>query len=78
MNISLTILVAFALGKKSLYLELLWSAFSRIRIEYGEIRSISPYSVQLRENADENSSEYVHILRCVESREYQKDLSSFF
>ena len=27
-----------------------WSVFSRIRTEYGKIRSISPYSVQMREN----------------------------
>ena len=26
---------------------------SRIRTEYGEIRSISPYSVRMRENADQ-------------------------
>ena len=30
--------------------ELFWSAFFRIRTEYGEIRSISPYSVRMREN----------------------------
>ena len=30
-----------------------WSAFSRIRTEYGEIRSISPYSVQMRESMDQ-------------------------
>ena len=27
-----------------------WSVFSRIRTEYGKVRSISPYSVQMREN----------------------------
>ena len=27
-----------------------WSVFSRIPTEYGEIRSISPYSVRMREN----------------------------
>ena len=30
-----------------------WSVFSRIRTEYGEIRSISPYSVRMRENTDQ-------------------------
>ena len=41
------------LCKKCPYLELFCSVFSRIRTEYGEIRSISPYSVvQMRENAD--------------------------
>ena len=40
-----------------------WSVFSRIRIEYGEIRSISPYSVRMRENTDQENSEYGHFLR---------------
>ena len=30
-----------------------WSVFFRIRSEYGEIRSISPYSLRLRENTDQ-------------------------
>ena len=29
------------------------SVFSRIRTEYGEIQSISPYSIQMRENTDQ-------------------------
>ena len=29
-----------------------WSVFSRIRTAYGEIRSISPYSVRMRANTD--------------------------
>ena len=41
-------------------MELFWSIFSRIWAEYEEIRSISPYSVQMRENADQNNSEYGH------------------
>ena len=43
-----------SLRKKCPYSELFWSAlsaFSRIWIEYGEIRSISPYLVQMWENA---------------------------
>ena len=32
---------------------ILWSVFSHIRTEYGEIRSISPYSVRMRENTDQ-------------------------
>ena len=51
------------LREKCPYLELFWSAFSFILTEYGEIRSISPYSVQMRENADQNNSEYGHFLR---------------
>ena len=46
-----------ALLKKGPYPKLFWSAFSRTRTEYGEIRSISSYSVQMRENADQNNSE---------------------
>ena len=36
---------AISLREKCPYSELFWSAFSRIQTEYGEIRSISPYSV---------------------------------
>ena len=43
--------------------ELFWSAFSRIWTEYGEIRSVSTYSVRMRENADQNNSQYGHFLR---------------
>ena len=52
------------LRKKCPYSELFWSAFSRIRTEYGEILPISPYSVRMRENADQNNSEYGQFLRC--------------
>ena len=45
------------LPEKYPYSELFWSAFSRIRTEYGELQSISPYSVRMRENADQNKSE---------------------
>ena len=34
------------------YSEFFWSVFSRIRAEYGETRSITPYSVWMRENTD--------------------------
>ena len=44
------------LCKNDPFLELFWSAFSRIRTEYGEIRSISQYSVPMRENMDQNNS----------------------
>ena len=46
------------LCKNCPYSELFWSAFSYIRIEYGEIRSIFPYSVRVRENTDQNKSVY--------------------
>ena len=49
------------LRKECPYSELFWSAFFCIWTEYGEIRSISPYSVRrMRENAGQNNSEYGH------------------
>ena len=44
------------LREKCPYLELFWFAFSRIRTEYEEIRSISPSSVWIWGNADQNNS----------------------
>ena len=38
---------AVTLRKKCPYSELFWSVFPRIRTEYGDIRSISPYLVQM-------------------------------
>ena len=35
-------------------------AFSHIRTKYGEIRSISPYSVRMWENTDQNNTKYGH------------------
>ena len=46
------------LHEKYPYSEYIWSAFSRIETEYGEILSISPYSLQMRENADQKKSKY--------------------
>ena len=46
---------------------LFWSVFSRIRTEYREILRISPYSVRMRENTDQNNSEYGHFLRSVKT-----------
>ena len=51
-----------ALRKKCSYSELFWSVLSHIRTEYGEIQSISPHSIRMRENADQNNSEYGHFL----------------
>ena len=50
--------LSIALGEKCLYSELFWSAFSRIRTEYGEILHIFLYSVQMRKSAEQNNSEY--------------------
>ena len=51
------------LREKCPYLELFSSVFYRIRTEYGETLRISPYSVRMRGNADQNNSEYGHFLR---------------
>ena len=45
--------------------ELLWSVFSRIRTEYGEVLRVSPYSVRMRENRDQKNSKYENFLRSV-------------
>ena len=37
--------------------------FPRIRTEYGETRSISPYLLQMRKNTDQENSEYGHYSR---------------
>ena len=52
-----------SLRKKYPYSELFWSVFSRILTEYGDIRSISQYSVQMRENTDQNNYDYGHFSR---------------
>ena len=46
------------LREKSLYLELFWSVFYRIRTEYCNIFPVSPYSVRMWENTDPNNSKY--------------------
>ena len=51
------------LHKKCLYSELIWSVYSLIRTEYGELLHISPHSVRMRENTDQNNSEYGHFSR---------------
>ena len=43
--------------------ELFCSVISHISTEYGEIRSISPYLVRIREYAVQNNSEYRHLAR---------------
>ena len=40
------------------YSELFWSVLPRIRTEYREVQSISPYSVRMQGNTDQNNSEY--------------------
>ena len=65
------ILLWFKLRKKCPYSELFWSGFSRIRAEYGETRSISPYPARMLENEDQNNSDYGHFLCSVSNREYK-------
>ena len=50
-----------SLRKKCPYPELFWSGYSRIWNEYGE--SFSLLSVRIRENTDQNNSEYEHFSR---------------
>ena len=49
--------------EKCSYLKFFRSLLYRILTEYGEIRSISPYSVRMRENTDQKNSEYGHFSR---------------
>ena len=51
------------LFEKCPYLEFSWSLFSCIRIEYGDMSSISPYSVQTWENTDQKNSKYGYFSR---------------
>ena len=56
------------LRKKCPYSELFWSAFSRIRIKYGEILHLSVFSTNAGKcgrKADQNNSKYGHFLRSV-------------
>ena len=61
------------LRKKCPYSELFRSVFSHIRTQYGEIKSIFPYSVRMQENTDKNNSEYGHF-----SRSEKSNYSSYF
>ena len=45
-----------ALYEKCQYSGFFWFVLSRIWIEYGEIRSISPYSLQMQENTDQKKN----------------------
>ena len=49
------------------------SYFSRIWTEYGEVRDISPHSVQMRENKDQKNSDYGHFSRSVFQRPAQEN-----
>ena len=49
--------------EKGTYSEFFWSVFSRIRAEWGDLQSKSPYSVRMRENTDQKNFEYEPFLR---------------
>ena len=55
---ALTVLINQELCENCPYSELYWSEFSRFRTEYEEVRSISPYLVQMQEKVDQNNSQY--------------------
>ena len=64
-------LANYTAWKVSVY-RFFWSVFSHIRTEYGDICSISPYSVQMRESTEKKNSEYGHFLRSVIPRVFLK------
>ena len=51
------------------YSEFLWSVFSRIRTEYGEILGVSSYSVQMLENTDQKKLR-IGTLSCSSNTEF--------
>ena len=63
------------LRENRLYSELFWSVFSYIWTEFGDIRSISPYSVRVLENTDQKNSKYRLFLR---SENIWKDLDYIY
>ena len=63
------VILRTTLHEKCPHSQLFSFVFSRIQTEHGEIRSIFPYSVQMRENTDQNNSEYEHFLHsAIETR----------
>ena len=53
----------YSLRKNCPCSEFFWSVFSRIRTEYGDLRSKSPYSFRMRETTNQKNSKYRHFLR---------------
>ena len=52
-----------------------WPVFYHIRTEYGEIRIIFPYSIQMRENTDQKNYEYGHFSRSVDAPVFKLQVS---
>ena len=55
-----------------------FNIFSHILTEYGDLLCKSPYSVRMRENADQKNSKYGHFLRCVNYEEVLNKKKSRF
>ena len=53
--------------EKCLVRGFIWSVFSRIPTEYGEMRNISLYSVRMRENMDQKKTKYSDTFHAVVS-----------
>ena len=49
--------------KKCPYSKFLWSVFSDILTEYGDLLRKPPYSVQMQQNTDQKNSEYEYFSR---------------
>ena len=60
------------------YSEFFWSVFSYIRTEFGKIRSISPYSIQMLENTNQKNSEYRHFSRSDMWQSFHNDDSAWY
>ena len=67
-TITKKIIKSVTLCKKCPYSGLFWFAFSHIQTEYGEILRISPYSVRMCKNVDQNNSKYGNFSRGVGRR----------
>ena len=59
-NIELFVIIELSLREKCPTTEIFLVRISRTRTEYGEMRSISPYSVRMRENTDQKNSVFGH------------------
>ena len=52
--------------------------FYFIQTEYGEIRSICPYSVRMWKNTDQNNFKYGHSLHCTSLYSFILEIYHFF
>ena len=73
LSITLSTILKCTLRKTCPYLELFWSLFYLIQIEYEEIFRISPYSVRMKENADQNNSDYGHFMQWLPQASFKQE-----